>query len=177
MVSVYSQKLANMLKQVQKKEKQLLEKINENEVKAIIEEAEKLSSEVKTAIYKYGITYDAKGRKVFAYQVDGYGNALKMDDANVPSLLSLPFIGFVSTEDEIYKNTRELILNLDENPYFFKGLAGEGVGGPHIGMKYIWPMSIITRAITSNNDTEITHCLTMLRDTTADTNFMHESFE
>jgi len=99
-----------------------------------------------------------------------------MDDANVPSLLSLPFLGFVSINDEIYRNTRELVLSLEENPYYFKGLAGEGVGGPHEGLKYIWPMAIIVRAITSNDDNEIMNCLTMLRDTTADTEFMHESF-
>ena len=85
-----------------------------------------------------------------------------MDDANVPSLLSLPFLEFTDSEDPIYQNTRKYVLSLDENPYFFKGSAGEGIGGPHVGDKFIWPMSIIIRAMTSNNDTEIMECLDTL---------------
>ena len=87
--------------------------------------------------------------KVFAFEVDGFGSAYFMDDANIPSLLSLPYLGYVDRNDPIYKNTRQFVLS-EYNPYFFKGEAGEGIGGPHVGPGYIWPMSIIMRAYTSD---------------------------
>ena len=99
-----------------------------------------------------------------------------MDDANVPSLLSLPYLTGNSVEKtQEYINTRKMLLS-EDNPFFFKGNAGEGIGGPHTGMDYIWPMSIIMRALTSNNDAEINHCLKMLVASNAGTGFMHESF-
>ena len=87
--------------------------------------------------------------KVFAFEVDGFGSAYFMDDANIPSLLSLPYLVYVDRNDPIYKNTRKFVLS-EYNPYFFKGEAGEGIGGPHVGPGYIWPMSIIMRAYTSD---------------------------
>ena len=87
--------------------------------------------------------------KVFAFEVDGFGSAYFMDDANIPSLLSLPYLGYVDRNDPTYKNTRKFVLS-EYNPYFFKGEAGEGIGGPHVGPGYIWPMSIIMRAYTSD---------------------------
>ena len=87
--------------------------------------------------------------KVFAFEVDGFGSAYFMDDANIPSLLSLPYLGYVDKNDPIYKNTRKFVLS-EYNPYLFKGEAGEGIGGPHVGPGYIWPMSIIMRAYTSD---------------------------
>ena len=77
--------------------------------------------------------------------------------------------------DPVYQNTRRMVLS-PKNPYFFKGKAGEGIGGPHIGFDYIWPMSIIMRCNTTNDNDEIRHCVKMLRDTDGDTGFMHESF-
>jgi hypothetical protein len=78
-----------------------------------------------------------------------------MDDANVPSLLALPYLGGLKPDDEVYKNTRRFVLSKD-NPWFFEGKAASGVGGPHVGPEMIWPMSIIMRALTSNDDQEIT---------------------
>ena len=98
-----------------------------------------------------------------------------MDDANVPSLLAMPYLGTVSLKDPIYQNTRRMVWSKD-NPYFFRGTAGEGIGGPHIGYDMIWPMSIIMRAMTSCEDDEIRKCIKMLRNTDGDTGFMHESF-
>ena len=92
-----------------------------------------------------------------------------------PSLLAMPYLGDVDVNDPVYQNTRRLVLS-PSNPYFFKGKAGEGIGGPHIGFNYIWPMSLIMRATTSNDEKEIRYCIETLRDTDGGTGFMHESF-
>ena len=100
-------------------------------------------------------------RKIFAFEVDGYGNQLMMDDANVPSLLALPYLGYVGSKDAIYKNTRKFVWS-EDNPYFFKGSAAKGIGGPHVGMDMIWPMSIIMYALTSTDKNEIAACLKII---------------
>jgi uncharacterized protein len=98
-----------------------------------------------------------------------------MDDANVPSLLSLPYLGCTSKTEPVYLNTRKMILS-DSNPFYFIGKAAEGIGGPHVAMDMIWPLSIIMRALTSSNDTEIKKCIETLQKTHAGKGFMHESF-
>ena len=87
----------------------------------------------------------------------------------------MPDLGDVALDDPIYQNTRRFVLS-EQNPFFFKGSAGEGIGGPHIGYDMVWPMSIMMRAFTSKDDAEIAYCLQMLLDTDAGTGFMHESF-
>jgi meiotically up-regulated gene 157 (Mug157) protein len=87
----------------------------------------------------------------------------------------LPYLGAINANDKIYLNTRNIVLS-QNNPFFYKGLAAEGIGGPHTGADTIWPMSITLRGITSTNDAEIKNCLSMLRNTHAGTGFMHESF-
>ena len=134
-----------------------------------------LADEVNDAIQKYAVVEHKKYGKVYAFEVDGFGNATFMDDANVPSLLALPYLGCVEKNEPIYQNTRKLVWS-DDNPYFFKGKAGEGIGGPHVGYDMVWPMSIIMRAMTSNDDKEIAWCIKTLRNTDAETGFMHETF-
>lgn len=134
-----------------------------------------LADEIETAVRTYGIVQHKTYGEVYAYEVDGYGSQLLMDDANVPSLLSLPYLGYCKASDPIYQNTRRMLLSMD-NPYFFAGRAGEGIGGPHIGYDYVWHMSIIMRAFTSEDDAEIRSCIEMLRNTDGGTGFMHESF-
>jgi hypothetical protein len=109
-------------------------------------------------------------------EVDGFGNCLLQDDANVPNLMSLPYLGAVKTSDPIYQNTRRFVLS-DSNPYFFKGKAAEGVGSPHTLVNQIWHLSIIMRAMTSTDDQEILEQLKFLKNTHANTGFMHESFD
>ena len=142
---------------------------------AFARECLQLANEVKTAIDKYAVTEHLSYGKVYAYEVDGFGNRLFMDDANIPSLLSLPYLECVKVSDPVYQNTRRLVWG-EDNPYFFRGSSGEGIGGPHIGYDMVWPMSIIMKALTSTKDVEIKACLRQLRDTDADTGFMHESF-
>lgn len=142
---------------------------------AFAAECSSLADEVDAAIKKYAIVKHPKYGKIYAFEVDGYGNYLMMDDANVPSLLSLPYLGYCSANDKIYKNTRKFVWSLD-NPYFYKGSAAEGIGGPHVGEDMIWPMAIIMKALTSNDANEIAACLKMLKYTHGDTGFMHETF-
>ncbi|KAI9281865.1 hypothetical protein BY458DRAFT_498233 [Sporodiniella umbellata] len=106
--------------------------------------ASRTSREIREGIYNYGIINHPTHGKVFAYEVDGYGSTLVMDDANMPSLLSLGLLGFISHDDPIYQNTRKLVWSND-NPYFFSGVRGRGIGGPHVGLNYAWPMSQIVR--------------------------------
>jgi meiotically up-regulated gene 157 (Mug157) protein len=142
---------------------------------AFAAECTALADEVKYAIDKYAVSEHLHYGKIYAFEVDGFGNKLFMDDANVPSLLALPYLGCVDTNDRIYQNTRKFVWSRD-NPYFFKGKAAEGIGGPHIGFDMIWPMSLIIKAMTSTDDEEIRYCLRTLRDTDGGKGFMHESF-
>jgi uncharacterized protein len=142
---------------------------------ALANDAISLAEEVKRAVQVYAIAERPNLGRVFAYEVDGFGNQLFMDDANVPSLLSLPYLGCVSSEHPVYRNTRKMVLS-DTNPFFFRGKAGEGIGGPHIGLDMIWPLSIIMRGLTSSSAVENADCLRMLVHSDANTGFMHESF-
>ena len=138
-------------------------------------EASTLAEELNQALKTRASAVHGEHGKIYAYEVDGFGNHLFMDDANVPSLLSLPYLGCVTASDPTYQKTRRFVLS-DNNPYFFKGKAAEGIGGPHVGLDMIWPLSIIMRGLTSTDETEITACLTTLIRTHAGTGFMHESF-
>ncbi|CAE8686935.1 unnamed protein product [Polarella glacialis] len=140
---------------------------------------EVLASEIDAALQREAVVPHRKaagGESVFAYEVDGFGNTLHMDDANVPSLLSLPYLGYIGSDNSTYLSTRRMVLNRTTNPFYFEGSAGRGVGSPHTGIGRIWPMSIIMQALTSESDEEISSCLHMLATTTAWTWFMHESF-
>jgi len=135
-----------------------------------------LAGDVERAIMQHAVFEHEKFGKVFAYEIDGFGNRLFIDDANVPNLLSIPYLGFRSADDAIYKNTRRMVLS-DANPYFAKGKAAEGIGSPHTGQRSIWPIGITMRALTSGDAAEIERCVDMLKRTHAGTGFMHESFD
>jgi uncharacterized protein len=133
------------------------------------------ADEVQEALDRYAVALHPTYGSIYAYEVDGFGNALFMDDANVPSLLSLPYLGWCTPDEARYRATRAFLLS-KSNPYYFEGPAGEGIGGPHVGVGWIWPMGIIVRALTSTDEKEILHCLHMLKTSHAGTGFMHESF-
>lgn len=134
-----------------------------------------LAKEVETAIQQHGVVTHPKYGKIYAFEVDGFGGAYMMDDSNVPSLLSLPYLGAVDKNDPIYQNTRKFVLSAD-NPYYFIGKAAEGIGGPHAGQDMIWPMSLSIRALTSTDKDEIKYCIDTLKKTHGGKGFMHESF-
>ncbi|WP_428071758.1 glycoside hydrolase family 125 protein [Chryseobacterium gambrini] len=135
-----------------------------------------LAKEVDEAIQKYAVLNHPEAGKIYALEIDGFGNALFMDDANVPNLLSIPYLGYRSKEDEIYKNTRKFSLS-KANPWFSEGKFAKGIGGPHIGEHKIWPLGLIMQALTTDDNEEIVSCLKMLKATHAGTGFIHESFD
>jgi len=138
-------------------------------------QASHLRTEIKGALDAHARTHHPTAGEIWAYEIDGFGNALCMDDANVPSLLGMPYLGSCPASDPTYLATRRFVLS-EANPYFFRGSAAEGIGGPHIGQDMIWPMAIIMRALTSSDEKEQLQCLAWLKTTHAGTGFMHESF-
>lgn len=156
-----------------RKAAEILTVVNKNE--QLASRCSALADEVDKALKKYATYNHPEFGTIYAFEVDGFGNHLLMDDANVPSLLAMPYLGDVDVNDPIYQNTRRFVWS-DSNPYFFRGAAGEGIGGPHIGYDMAWPMSIMMKAFTSQDDEEIKACVAMLLATDNNMGFMHESF-
>jgi meiotically up-regulated gene 157 (Mug157) protein len=152
---------------------EILQTLNE---RSLATELLSLATEVEQAIQKHGIVNHPYAGKIYAFEVDGLGNANMMDDANIPSLMALPYLDALPASDPIYQNTRRFALS-EYNPYFYKSNIAEGIGGPHVGKDgMIWPLSIISRGLTSTDDQEIKQCIQMLLATHAGKGFMHESF-
>jgi len=152
----------------------LLEKISADETAKL---AIKLADQIDEGIKKYGIVEHQKYGKIFAYEVDGYGSECIMDDPNIPSLLSLPYLEYVANTDPVYQNTRKLILSR-WNSFYAKGEVACGLTSPHVGVcDHFWPMATIMQALTSDDNDEIKECLQTLKNTHAGTFFMHESVD
>jgi meiotically up-regulated gene 157 (Mug157) protein len=131
-------------------------------------------SKLEKAVWDHGVVTHPLHGKVFAYEVDGYGSQLVMDDANLPSLLSLPLMGFLDKNDEVYQNTRKMILSQLANPYYLTGDDFEGIGGPHIGLQNAWPMSLLVQAMSSDDDGEIMRALGSVKNVSL-LGLVHES--
>ena len=142
--------------------------------KALGERAEKLQKAVEKGIAEYGIVDHPKYGKIYAYETDGYGNYNFMDDANIPSLLGLPYIGWCGEDDEVYLNTRKFVLG-DGNPYFHRGKAITGIGSPHTPGPFVWPISLMTEGLTCGDGKRINEIVNTLMQTTDGTGYMHES--
>ena len=153
---------------------EILETVNGNPEMAA--ECIALAAEVDQALHEYAIVQHPVYGPIYAYEVDGFGSHQLMDDANVPSLLALGYLDPEMYKDPVYLNTRRFVWS-EDNPYFKRGKAGEGIGGPHAGIENVWPMSILMKAFTAQDDDEIRACLTQVLRTDAGTGFMHESFQ
>ena len=145
------------------------------EWKKITEDAINLHNEIQKAVQQEAIIKHPVFGDIYAYEINGFGSHHLMDDANIPSLISLPYLGALKNTDPVYRNTRKYLLS-EHNPFFFKGKTAEGIGGPHAGINMIWPLGIIMRGLTSNDPHEIKYCLQMLQLSNAGTGYMHESF-
>ncbi len=150
----------------------ILEKIDQSNLKNKVNE---LALEINNGIKKYGTVEHPEFGKLYAYEVDGFGSHYIMDDPNIPSLLSLPYLGYCSINDPIYVATRKMILS-DGNPFYAKGKIVNGLTSPHTGVvDHFWPMATIMQALISSSQEEIISCLRTLKKTHAGTHFIHES--
>ena len=138
-------------------------------------ECRSLAFDIDEGIKAHGVYEHEKFGKIYAYEVDGKGDVRLMDDANSPSLLSAPYLGYAEKDDEIYLNTRKFILS-QSNPWYFEGSVAKGVGSPHTGLDKIWHIALTMQALTSLDEAEIKECINMLTTTHAGTFLMHESF-
>lgn len=139
-------------------------------------ECRSLAFDIDEGIRNHGVFSHEKYGEMFVYEADGHGNMLLMDDANSPSLLAAPYLGYVKADNPVYKNTRNFILSYD-NPWYFEGSAAKGVGSPHTGTSKIWHIALCMQALTSTDENEINECLKMIVETDAGTRLMHESFD
>lgn len=142
----------------------------------ILKSAQKLKTDVEAGIHHYGVTQNNSGEAVYAYEVDGLGRATIMDDSNVPSLLSAPYLGYIPSEDSLYLQTRKTILSV-ENPFYFSGDYASGIGSSHTPKDYIWPIALAIQGLTTNNKKEKERILDHLVATDAGTKMMHEGFD
>lgn len=136
-------------------------------------EAACLRQQIEEGIAQYGIIETEGFGKIYAYEVDGFGQYCLMDDANIPSLLSLPYLGYRG-DSEIMQNTRRFILS-EANPYYFQGKFARGIGSPHTPVNHVWHLSLIMQGMTSADEKEKREILRMLSETDAGTGLMHES--
>ena len=134
-----------------------------------------LREEIEYGIRTYGTCLHPKYGRIFACETDGFGNYVFADDANVPSLLSAPYLGYCDVNDPVYVNTRKFILSSD-NPFFFSGKEGAGVGSPHTPKNFIWHIALSMQGLTSTDPEEIKALIDLLVATDADTGYMHEGF-
>jgi uncharacterized protein len=152
----------------------MLEAVGGSKNRKLARELKLRSESLNANIWEHGVVTHKKYGKVFAYEVDGYGSAIMMDDANLPSLLALPLLGFVDADEETYKNTRRMILEKAGNPYYLQGRDFHGIGGPHIGLQHAWPMSALVRVMTSDDEEEIMGGLNMVKNV-SHVGLIHES--
>ncbi|MET7290755.1 glycoside hydrolase family 125 protein [Streptomyces griseoloalbus] len=141
----------------------------------LAEDAARLASELREATERHGTVQHPEFGLIYAYEVDGHGNALLMDDANMPGLLSLPLVANVPATDPVYLATRRFALS-PANPTWHRGTSAEGIGSPHTPDGYIWPIAIAVQGLTSNDTAERRAALRTLLSTDAGTGAMHESF-
>ena len=144
--------------------------------RALARRAQSLAARVQAGIARYGRVYNSSRRVwMYAYETDGLGHYNLMDDANIPNLTTLPYIGWCSSYDPTYLATRAFTLS-KANPYYFSGRYAEGLGSPHTPPGYVWPLGIIGRALTATSSLEVATAITTLAETDGESGLIHESF-
>jgi meiotically up-regulated gene 157 (Mug157) protein len=142
--------------------------------KRAAQRASDLAEQVRYGIERYGKVFDVRYGRVYAYEVDGRGGYELMDDANVPSLLSLPYIDDTYRRNGTYRRTREWVLS-NGNPYYYAGRFAEGEGSPHTPTGWIWPMGLIVQALTATDSGEVGEMLAEIDATRGSDGAIHES--
>ncbi len=143
---------------------------------ALAEDAARLRNEIDQAIQAYGLAEHPRHGQIYAYETDGLGHHNLMDDANVPSLLSIPYLGYRPAGDPVYQRTRAFVLSR-ANPCYVEGTFARGIGSPHTPRGYLWPLGLIMQGLTATDAAERPRVIDTLVHTTADTGYMHESFD
>lgn len=154
-----------------------LEEIAENVLKNgnLSEEARELKNQIYEGIENYAVTKKEGYGEVYAYEADGFGQFNLMDDANVPSLLSMSYIGYKGRNESVAENTRKLILS-EANPYYYKGKKADGIGSPHTPVGYIWHISLAMQGLTAETKEEKKRIIDLLAATDGGKLLMHEGF-
>lgn len=136
-----------------------------------------MADQIDNAIKEYAIIKHKVFGEMYAFEVDGYGSQLLLEESTIPNLISLPYVGVCEVDDPIYQNTRKWLLS-EWNPKFVKGKFTEGIGSTHYfePPKRIWPLSTISRALTTDNEEEIMFCVKQIKHSNAGTGFIHESY-
>lgn len=137
--------------------------------------AQRLSGQIDEGIRRYGVVEHPAFGSIYAYETDGLGNHNLMDDANVPSLLAAPYLGYCAPNDPLYLATRRFVLSAT-NPFYFSGAAARGVGSPHTPAGYVWHIALAVQGLTGDAG-EAAAMLEALLATDAGTGFLHESFD
>ena len=142
---------------------------------ALAQRAADLRAEIDAGIAAHALYEHGVLGTIYAYETDGMGHYNLMDDANVPSLVSIAYLGYVDADDPLYANTRRFVLSA-HNPYYHEGTYARGVGSPHTPAGYIWPISLCMQGLTSNDVGEMNALIDILERTDAGTEYMHEGF-
>ncbi|KZT37646.1 hypothetical protein SISSUDRAFT_1062661 [Sistotremastrum suecicum HHB10207 ss-3] len=145
---------------------EILDLIGDSNTSAL---AREWSARIESAIWDTSIVDG-----IFAYESNGFGGQYVMDDANVPSLLSLPYLGFLDRSDATYRKTKDILMSR-KNPYYAAGAGFVGVGGPHADAWHPWPMSLISAIYGTDDDDEIREMLYMIVNNTSGLGLIHES--
>ncbi len=138
--------------------------------------ARELAAAIRLGIERYGQIYDFRYGWMYPYEVDGLGNYVLMDDANLPNLLTMPFMGLVAHYDPLYINTRRFVLSHD-NPYYYSGRYGDGLGSPHTRTGWVWPLGIIGEAMTAFTASEVAESIEELRVLDGERGLIYESVD
>lgn len=134
-----------------------------------------LGIQIQRGIEQFGTLQLRPFGKMYAYEVDGRGHANVMDDANIPSLLSIPYFGYLRSEDSVYRATRAFALS-NRNPYYYVGRFARGVGSPHTPRGNVWPLALVMQALTSRDRREIEQTLQYIAASDVGDHRLHESF-
>lgn len=138
--------------------------------------AASLAAEIDAGIKRYALVEHPNHGQIYAYETDGMDHVILMDDANVPSLMAIPYLGYCGFDDPIYLRTRQFVLS-EDNPFFYRGRAAQGVGSPHTPPRYIWHIALAVQGLTSNDPAEQRRLLETMAATDAGTGLMHEGFD